>query len=455
MTDSTLRRESMVTPRWLPWLLAIAGFAFDIAAYWPGQMSFDSAYAWWQARGGETTDIVSPAMILLWRVGDAILPGPGSIFALHLALFWSGLALLAGALRLRMAGVVALMLVVAFAPVPLLLRGHVWTDVGLFCVLTFATGALATTQIAQRRAWLIAALPALFYATALRHNALPGVLPFAAWWAWLSFRPSSAEGSARPARWMLSTLALCALLSIGVTLVDARVDRHVPVWTSLAQWDLAEISIDRGEMLLPDFMIGPGLDVAELAGAFRGWANTPMLANTQHGMRDPFMRAYTDEELSTLRHAWLAAIGANPGAWLAHRWRLTRGLFGTHDPAWPRELIYVDDEFQYRDNPPVTRNGSWLHRWLMRIAGAWSTTPMLAAWPYALIGVFAALPAWRRRKEAAAQIALILLASGGLYALTLIVFAPSAELRYLGWSSVASLLAAAAVLSVTRPDRIG
>jgi hypothetical protein len=27
----------------VPWLIAIAGFSFDVAAFWPGQMSFDSA----------------------------------------------------------------------------------------------------------------------------------------------------------------------------------------------------------------------------------------------------------------------------------------------------------------------------------------------------------------------------------------------------------------------------
>src|SRR4030095_15212253 len=84
---------------WLPWLIAIAGFAFDLAAYWPGQMSFDSAYTWWQARGGATKGIAPPMLILVWRICDALVSGPGLIFALHLALFWSGLALLAGALR--------------------------------------------------------------------------------------------------------------------------------------------------------------------------------------------------------------------------------------------------------------------------------------------------------------------------------------------------------------------
>src|SRR6478735_6325947 len=77
-----------IPPRVVPWLIAIAGFAFDVAAYWPGQMSFDSAYTWWQARGGETTDIAPPVLIYVWRALDVLHEGPGLVFALHLALFW-------------------------------------------------------------------------------------------------------------------------------------------------------------------------------------------------------------------------------------------------------------------------------------------------------------------------------------------------------------------------------
>jgi len=444
---------SKPVPRWLPWLIATAGFFVDIAAWWPGQMSFDSAYAWWQVRGGETTTIVSPAMIFVWRVCDAILAGPGLLFALHLALFWSGLALIASALRSRVFVAAAIMFFVAFVPASFLLRAHVWTDVGLLSTLTFATGALMTAQAAARRSvWLIAAIVALYYAAALRHNALPAVVPFAAWWMWLEF--ARLRTSRRS--WALATLTLCAALAIGVGALNARVARQVPVWTSLAQWDLAALSIASNEMLLPDFMIGPGLDVTELGAAFRPWSNVPMLQNTRHGMRDPFMGDYSPEQLSALRHAWLTAIAEHPGAWLAHRWRLVRALIGAHDPSWPRELIFVDDEFQYRDNPPISRNGSWLHRALMRLAAACANTPLLAAWPYLLIGLLAIPAGWRKRGEPAGRTALILLGSAWLYALTLFAFAPSAELRYAGWTIVASLLAAATAWSsaMRKADRL-
>jgi hypothetical protein len=431
----------------VPWLIAIAGFAFDVAAFWPGQMSFDSAYAWWQARGGFTTDIAPPMFVFVWRIADALHEGPALMFALHLALFWSGLALLANALRPSASRAAVLMLVAAFAPVPWLLRGHVWTDVGLFSALLFSVGALARAHATRRRRWILAAVPALIYAAGVRHNALPAVLPIAVWLGWIATSPATTR-----ARVVIAAAAVVAIVVACTVLVNAEVQRRVPLWPATAEWDLAAISIDTGEMLLPSFMIGTGLDVPELATAYRDWNITPMLTGTRHGMRDPFMEAFTPDQLAELKAAWLGAIRAHPRAWLAHHGRRAVALVGAHDPSWPRDLIYVDAEVQYRDNPPVAHNTSALHQALMHMAARLSATSWLAGWPYLLVGVFAALLAWQRRREPAGTVAIVLLTSAWLYLGPLLVLVP-AELRYLGWSCLASIVAAALVALVPRSLR--
>jgi hypothetical protein len=448
MRNASSDRDAMLRAA-VPWLIAIAGFAFDVAAFWPGQMSFDSAYAWWQARGGATTDIAPPMFVFVWRIVDALHEGPALMFALHLALFWSGLVLLAVALRLSALRAIALMLIAAFAPVPWLLRGHVWTDVALFSALLFATGALARAHATRRRRWLLAAVPALIYAAGVRHNAMPAMLPFAVWFGGIALAPAATRG-----RIAVVTVALVAII-VGITaLVNAEVQRRVPLWPATAEWDLAAISIDTGEMLLPSFMIGPGLDVPELATAYRDWSITPMLQTTQHGLRDPFMEPFTSEQLATLKGAWLGEIRAHPRAWLSHHWQRAVALVGVHDPAWPRELIYVDAEIQYLDNPSVARNASALHVSLMRAAALLSTTSWLAGWPYLLVGIVVAPLAWSRRREPVGTVAIVLLTSAWLYLAPLLVLVP-AELRYLGWSCLASIVAAAVVVLVPRSFRSG
>jgi hypothetical protein len=433
--------------RWAPWLFALAGCAADIAAYWPGQMSFDSAYAWWQARGGETISTTPPLIVLVWRWSDALLPGPGPLFLLHLLLFWSGLALLVRAPHAGPGRALAWIAFVAFAPVPWLLRGHVWTDVGLFSALLFAAGALACAQATQRRRWLAAALPALFYATAIRFNAAPAVVPFALWAAWLACG-GTREPRPRGARVALSATALWLALIAGATFAGVQVQRRVALWPVAAIWDLAALSVASGQMLLPDFAVGPGLDVGEVAAASRPWSITPLLRGTRHGIRDPF-GDWSPGELAALRAAWFAAIRDHPQAWLAVVGRRSVALLGTHDPAWPRELLYVDDEVRFRDNPPVARNRSALHRALMRGAAALAATPLLAGWPCLLLGLAAAPAAWRRWREDAAPFACVLLASAWLYLLPLLVLVP-AELRYLGWPCAASLTAFAGVVLAPR-----
>ncbi len=398
-------------------------------------MSFDSAYTWWQARGGATTDIVPPAFVWIWRACDLLVDGPGAVFSLHLALFWCGLALLTRALRCTPLTALAIMVTVAFVPVSLILRGHVWTDVGLLAALTFSMGTLACAHADQRRRWLLPAALALLYAALLRHNALPAMVPFVAWFAWLLLRNRDSV-----ARVAMTTVALLIAMVGMSRAMDASADRHVPLWPSLAQWDLAAVSIATDRMVLPDFMIGPGLDVAELASAFRDWSNTPMLQSTRHGMRDP-LSDYSAQELAALRSAWLDAIINEPRAWLTHRARLTRDLFGTHAADWPHELVYVDDEIIYGNNPPIARNTGALHVRLMRAAASMVATPALAAWPCLALGLAGGFLAWRRRNGFAVRIALIALLSAWLYALPLCLLAPAAELRYLGWPCVASLLA--------------
>lgn len=434
-----------------PWLLAACGFALDMAAFWPGLMSFDSALAWSQARHGDANGITPPMFVLAWRVANVFAAGPGGLFALHLALFWSGLAWLAQALRWRTWGSAIAFTCVALLPASWLLRGHVWTDVGVIAATTCALGLLACAQGAMRRGlWLAGALPCLVYAALLRHNVLPAIVPLFAWWSALAWRSSVPARKRRIA--IAATTCAMAFATFGLgRALDANLRTRIPVWPSLAQFDLAGMSIQTRRMLLPEFMTGPGLDVDELAAAFRPWSNLTLF-DTRHGMRSPF-DPWAPDALDVLRQAWLGAIAQHPRAWLAHRLHVTQALFGTHARDWPAELIYVDAETAFGDNPPIAANTTSLHAALMRAADSLRATPALAAWPYLLTGWFAAPFAWRRRHDATGRVALVALSSAWLLALPLFALAPAAELRYLGWSCVASLLAVAAAFT-PRADRL-
>jgi hypothetical protein len=300
----------------------------------------------------------------------------------------------------------------------------------------------------------VLALPTLIYAGVLRHNALPAVAPFAFWIAWLVLRDRASTMRRRPTVTAIAVVILSAIVVLA-QLLSLRVDRRVPMWPVIAQYDTAAISMATGRMLLPGFMTGPNLDLPELAGAFRIWSTTAMLRGTRHGMRDPIASSYSPEQLAALRHAWFGAIAEHPAVWIGHRWRLARALAGTHDAAWPRELVYVDAEVQYGDNPPIARNRGVLHRRLIAAAEFLRATPLLAAWPYLLAGIAAVPTAWRRRGTISSRLVAALLASAWLYALPFVVLAPAAEVRYLAWPSIASLFALVAAIAGRRESRAG
>ena len=432
----------------LPWLLALTGFVFDMAAYYPGQMSFDAAYIWWQVRGGESNDMHSPMLMHVWRVCDALLAGPGLIFILDLLLYWVGLVLIALGLRLRPLTTMALMLLVGLAPIALILRAHVWTDVAMLGALLVVTGALAFYLRTAQRGWLLLMLPIGFYALGLRHNALPALLPLVV----LAVQRFLTQGSSSPTLLRVGAVSalILALLLGGVQAINARVDRHVPLWPVVAEFDLGALSIARNQVLLPSYSVGYGMDVSDLKQAFQPWSVNALLTNTRHGIRQPSGPGWTESELAGLRRAWLAAVAAHPIDYLAHRLAVSAALFGTHRREWPSGLIFVDAEVVYRDNPPVGPNTSVLHRRLMETAENLRDTPVLAAWPYLLIGLVATPFAWRRRAQPSASIALAILASAAMYALPLILLAPSAELRYLLWPSVAALISVVLAFARTR-----
>jgi hypothetical protein len=428
----------------LPCMLAVAGFAFDLAAYYPGQVSFDSAYTWWQARGGETTDTQAPVFMYVWRLCSAILPAPGSVFVLQLSLFWGGLLLVVVGLRLGPFAGAFLLLLVGVAPVAMILRAHVWTDVSLTGALLVVTGLLSLCRRTARRGWLLLAVPFGLYAVGLRHNALPAALPLIVYGVQQFL---VAGGSVVTySRLALGSGFVVVALFGAAQAINASVDRHAPMWPVLAQFDLAALSIAANEVLLPRDAVGAGMDVPDLEQAHRSWGVNALLSNTKHGIRDPHTPPWTAAELDGLRRAWVAAIIAHPRAYVAHRLDVSAGLFGTHPREWPRDLIFVDADVQFKDNPAIAANRSALHRALGTAADALRDTPALAAWPYLALGLLVAPLAWRDRERPPARTAGILLASALLYAAPLLVVAPSADLRYLLWPCVAALAAAALVV---------
>ena len=430
-------------------LAAAVGIVFFAACYFPGAMSLDSAVIWSQARDAPSTNIYGAGLRWLWLWTGKVWSGPGALFLIQLTLLWSGLALTARALERGVAASFIFMLAAAFAPVVFVLLAHVWSDVMLMATLTFAVGALLCWREGKSAVWLTACWLALAFAATLRHNVLPAMLPLVAWFSWMYWKPRTIAPARRRAALFFSVGLLCLGLQTISALSAQSAQRRYTLWPATAMWDLAAISIEANGVLLPAATHRPELTLDDLRSAYVPYTNVPIFTATQGRVIGPFF-LLDDPAAASLRDAWFDAIREHPAAYFAHRWRLTQALFGTKSREWPHELVYVDEEFAFRDNPPVTPNSSSLHAACIRLTETLRDTVLLAPWPYLLLSLAALACAWRRRAHANAQAALAVLASGLAYAAPLPIVAPSAELRYLGWTCLAAIIGAGLAWSAGR-----
>ncbi len=263
-------------------------------------MSFDSAVVWSQARGAPSENIHAVGWLWLWRTTEAIWSGPTPIFLIQLALLWSGLVLVARSLRVGNAQGIAFMYAAAGAPGLFILFAHVWSD-ALFCAaLTFACAAVLRYRNTRDRFSAAAFLLALFFALTLRHNALPAALPLIVYFVnlWAKQTAQSRNGTLRLG---VPSAVILLVLAGSAALLNSRVDRPISIFPVTAIWDLAAISIDANEILLPDELHRHGLSVDDLRGAYTEYSSLPIFTKTGR-ISPPFFPA-DDARVAIVRRA--------------------------------------------------------------------------------------------------------------------------------------------------------
>ena len=435
--------------RLAPWLAALLGLAVALGVFWPGYMSWDSAYQWWQARQDAFDSVHPPLMAMIWQLSDRVVAGPGGMFALQAALLWSALAMFAAALPLRPALKFAIVLGLGFWPPLFALLPHVWKDLWTLAGFAWAIALLAQDLRAPHRGWRYGALLAVAFACAFRHNALTGAIPLVLWIAW---READACGRVpRPLRFRAAMVFTAVMMAAVVVLSalparDARVRHTDQVWSVVTLWDAAAVSLAEGALVYPPELVDPTLTLDELRGKFVDFSNTSVYetGKLRHSFDGPYTRAQRNA-LETL--AWSLPRDHAP-AYFAHRWRLTQLLLGWDRAALPDGLVLMPGLHPYSDNPPVAPQSSALHARVLAALQWLVDTPLFAGWIYLLAcAVMMVLGFARRVGDARTGLAAAVAASSLAYALPLALASGSAEFRYLAWPVLATLAALILILA--------
>jgi hypothetical protein len=425
--------------RWTPWLAAAAGLAFTLWVFYPGYMSWDSAYQWWQVRHGIVDPIFPPLMVGVWRVTNGLSPGPGGYFVFQAAIYWLAFAWFVAALRVDAAWRMLIVLGLGLWPPVWAVSAHVWKDVGMLSWFVFAVGCLCHELQTPSRRMRIAALVFLAVGCAYRFNAISAVLPLTLWLGWR-------ETSAR--RGLLATRTTGAAVGVGLTLLVAFVSavptwlidkKPTPVWPVIAQWDIAAVSIDENRVLFPPRWADPSLTVPQLRKAFSPATNTTLYDTGKVTLH--YATPMSDADLAALRRTWFDLPVSYPRAYARHRFLVARLLFGGDPVARPGYLVLSPTMVAYDDNPPIAMNASPWHAAIQGRLIAWIATPLFAGWLYLLLAAATVVGTLSYRMRAGSGLAMAIAGSGLLLALPLVLLAPSTDFRYINWLLAAALLA--------------
>lgn len=406
-----------------------------LLAAWPGYLSHDSAYQFWQARTGAFGDVSPPLWPLLWRLsllaGLPASSGPLLLIGLLFSAGFGGIALAAWRTgQARLAWAVAWL--GPSCPVLVVLLPHLWTD-----VLLAATGlaTMAVLQLAPPRqlagAFLLGLL--LLAMTGLRHNAVLAVLPLAACWLWRWW--PTAPTAARLGG-LVAMVAL--LLGANALLRDVLVEQRHDTWAVTPLHDLQAVSIATGTVRIPASLAGPGLTVDELRAAFHPHSATTLFSGTRSGVHDPVSAPLQPHQRDQLLDAWLA-LPTEPAYW-QHRGQLFGAMLGPQTGAL-RGLAESPTLNRYADNPPMERAFPLLHDGYRKLADLLHGVGLYSAGALLLLAMLGAPWLHARRADPLRATGLWLLASALAYAVPYLLIAPSAELRYLLWPAVAAWMA--------------
>jgi hypothetical protein len=241
------------------------------------------------------------------------------------------------------------------------------------------------------------------------------------------------------------TLAATVLLQLGAGLPARHpaVRRIRAVWSPIALWDIAAVSLREGRMLFPPGFATPELTLDELQGYFREYSATNIF-QTGH-LRTTLYTDYSAEDVRRLLVAWLRLPLDHSRAWAAHRLRLSSLLFGWDRVGRPDFEVFAPIRYEFPGNPQLPYRPSRAQPHVMGRLTSLSSTALFAGWLYVLLAfataVVAGSLALRGRALPQAGLSLAVALSCLAYSLPLVLVAGSAEFRYLAWPILAALLA--------------
>ncbi len=432
-----------------PWYAAFLGVGLTLLLFYPGYMSMDSAYQWWQARHDSYDPVHPPLMSMIWRICDQIYSGPGGMFVLQITLIWTALAAFVSALDRPPWQKCLIVLLLGFWPPLFGLSLHIWKDLWTMQAFAWTVAFLVMDLKTPSRKFRILALFALCIACAFRLNAISGALPFLFWIAHRENTHSTIKHSLRWKSGITLILAILVFASSKLPNLDSRVKENDTLWSVVTLWDASAVSLSEGKLIIPEELKDPSLTLQDLQQHFSDYTNTTIYetGKLKHGFDGP----YSPEQKKALAKLAWSLPSEHGQAYFRHRLRLAELLYGWDQQGLPDGQVLMPDIVHYGDNPPVLSSPSTYRQRILSLLQSGIDTPMFATWIYLSIAVLLAGGIFLRNTSATSGLAISVAVSSLAYALPLALVSGSAEFRYMAWPLLACLMSLALMFSAWRP----
>lgn len=418
----------------------------SILLYYPGSMGNDSLSQWYQVNGVfAISDWHPPIMVHLWSVLNKLVEGPASLLILQHVLYWIGLALLIDTMvqvRAKTVKILALA-IIGFFPVVWFSMASVWKDALMISTLIFAVGLYTVLRNQSFHNQLLKASLALIIwttlilACGLRHNALLAVLPLVFMMTYDYF----------PRYGWLKKWTLGASLFLSIFLMSRAsnrlgVEKHYPYLVNqLVFWNLAGLSIDTDEMLIPAeaFLEQDSANLHVIQRYYNDASNNNLIFSS--GIINP--NIWGDEAAgSEFFGTGLTIIGNYPIEYLKMRCRFLKEFSGLDRWMPYAAFIFKTNYWQGDEKLGIPmyrmRNSGFLNFLEEKVARKLSHFGFFNVIPYFFILIsvvmLLTLQAIKRKEHPRNRIYLGLALSGLLYWVPYVFIAPSNDFRYHLWT---------------------
>jgi hypothetical protein len=432
--------------------IALAGFCFNLAAFYPGLISADSGDQYMQAVAGSFSDWHPPFMAWLWSGMLKIIPGAAGMTVLISAGIWGGVACFAWGIRERCGWWCLLCFLVPLLPMCLSFSGIIWKDVLHAALWLAASGLLFLSRnrpvhAGKRVSWtLMIGLAFLVCGVLTRPNGIFAAIPFLMW-----------ALHRRSVRATLIGTVLCVFGTVVISTVLSSLlhVKHTHPESSIEIYGLGGISYYAGENVIPGRWSTDQTRML-VRNCYRphAWDNYSWSTGRSFDDCQFVTTALREQQVwgsRALMLSWITEIFRHPTAFLRSRLASYQYFLKT-----PGLKTFLDSASTISSGTIVPAKLSSLARRINEVTTYAAAKPISVPvyWSAVCAICLLVLGFLWEKSSSCGRFGFVLASSAAIYTLTYVPIGVASDLRYFYWSFIAIALAVVLGLADWVPRRV-